>query len=93
MAVTYKDKKVRVASGDASATVLIPGRVYIKSIKWVGGTTAGHQAIIKDSNGNTMWEDLCPGANYVVSELIEEHWQNGLQVPTLSSGTLTITYG
>jgi hypothetical protein len=93
MAVTYKNRQVRVPSADASATVLIPGRVYVKSVKWVGGTTAGHTAVIQDADSNTIWDDLCPGASYVVSELIEDWWANGFKVPTLASGTLAITYG
>ena len=76
----------------AAATVLSTNNLYIKSIRWVGGTTAGHTAIIQDQTGNVIWSSVASGANYVESEIIEQ-WINGLIVPTLASGVLYIQIG
>lgn len=76
----------------AAATVLSTINLYIKSIRWVGGTTAGHTAIIHDKNSNVIWSSVASGANYVESEIIEQ-WVDGLIVPTLASGVLYIQIG
>lgn len=76
----------------AAATVLSTDNLYIKSIRWVGGTTAGHTAIIHDQKSNIIWSSVASGANYVESEIIEQ-WIDGLIVPTLASGVLYIQIG
>jgi len=68
--------------------------IRIKSIRWVGATTAGHAAEVQDGGGEIIWSSLASGANYVESDLIENihtHWV-GLKVPTLASGKLYIEY-
>lgn len=79
----------------ATSSDLIAGqRIRIKSIKWVGGTTAGHAAVVTDAAGHVIWKDVATGANYVSSDLIENvhaMW-SGLKVPTLASGVLYIEY-
>lgn len=76
----------------ASAAILFSSRLYIKSIRWVGGTTAGHTAVIQDQKGNVIWASEASGANYVESEIIEQ-WIDGLIVPTLASGKIYIQIG
>ena len=76
----------------AAATVLSTNNLYIKSIRWVGATTAGHTAIIHDQASNVIWSSVASGANYVESEIVEQ-WVNGLIVPTLASGVLYIQIG
>lgn len=76
----------------AAADVLSTNKLYIKSIRWVGGTTAGHTAVVRDQQSNTIWSSVASGANYVESEIIEQ-WIDGLIVPTLASGVLYVQIG
>lgn len=76
----------------AAGTVLTTERLKVKGVRWVGATTAGHQAVITDRNSRTVWESVAAGANHVESDLIESEdpgW-DGLRVPTLGSGRLYI---
>jgi hypothetical protein len=76
------------------ASVLAADRIYVKGVRWVGATTAGHEAIIQDKNNRNVWRSLAAGANNVESDLIESipgYW-DGMKVPTLGSGELYITY-
>jgi hypothetical protein len=73
------------------ATVLISDVIRVWGIRWVGGTTAGHLAEVRDSNDNVKWSAVATGPNYVESDLIaDEKLWNGLKVPTLQSGKLYI---
>lgn len=76
----------------ASASVLSSMLMRVKTVRWVGATTAGHKATIKDRNGKVMWDSVAAGANYVESELIEDitSW-DGIAVTALDSGKLYIT--
>lgn len=76
----------------AATTVLSTNQIYVKSIRWVGATTAGHTAIVQDQKGNVIWSSVASGANYVESEIIEQ-WINGLIAPTLASGVLYVQIG
>lgn len=61
-------------------------------VRWVGATLAGHTVSVQDANGNIRWASEASGANYVE----ETHFDGkplifeGLQVPTLSSGTIYV---
>lgn len=81
----------------ASGTAVTSEILLITKIRWVGGTTASHQAVIQDANGNPFWESIANGADYVECDDFSTHGQrsssrylNGLKVPTLGSGTLYI---
>jgi hypothetical protein len=81
----------------ASGTAVLTHSLRIKKIRWVGGTTAGHTAIIQDQNSNLYWESICSGANYAEeSDFTEDKSNrtliNGLKVPTLGSGKLEIYF-
>ena len=74
------------------ADVIDARPIKVKSVRWVGGTTAGHAAIIRDPVTNTtLWESLAAGVNNVEENLQENWWPNGFEVPTLASGNLYIT--
>lgn len=68
--------------------------VRVNGIRWVGATTAGHEAIIKDAAGKVKWRSLASGANNVEADdiypnLRGQNWA-GLTVDTLDSGSLYI---
>lgn len=79
---------VSVASPNAIKTETF----NITKIRWVGGSTAGHQALVYDNLGNPKFATVATGANYVESESFEVQPLAcvGLVVPTLDSGTLYI---
>ncbi len=66
--------------------------VFVKTVRWVGATTAAHQATIDDPvTGDVLWDSLAAGTNNIEAELMETTWPNGFGVPTLASGILYIT--
>lgn len=71
--------------------------IRVKEVRWVGSTTAGHQAVINDKNGKLKWESLAGGGNNVEESLpnidrrIPTTW-DGLTVATLGSGKLEVYY-
>ena len=75
-----------------STTILFNSRLYIKEIKWVGATTAGHTVVLQNKNGRTLWASEAAGANFVDSFLYEG-WVEGLSIPTLASGKVYIQIG
>lgn len=78
----------------AGAGVVEPRTVRIQSIRWIGATTAGHQAIVTDTADGRIWSSVAGGANNVESEYFGgEQWYRGFKVPTLESGTLEIVFG
>jgi hypothetical protein len=74
------------------ATTLTTERLYVKGVRWVGASTAGHQAVIQDRNSRVVWESVASGADHVESDLIEtpDAGWDGMKVPTLQSGKLYI---
>lgn len=81
----------------ASGSVLTTESYRVKKIRWVGGTTAGHQVILQDQHSNTLWETVASGSNYV--EETDFTWNttntvvlSGIRLPTLGSGKLYIYY-
>lgn len=75
-----------------TAAVLTTERVRVRGIRWVGGTTAGHTAVIKDNKSDTVWSSVAAGANNVESDLFADRGMNfdGLNVTTIASGVLYI---
>lgn len=65
---------------------------YIKalSITWSDQAAAGNQVVIKDKNGKIIVDAKAQAANTPVI-LANPSWVNGLFVPTLDSGKLSIT--
>lgn len=68
--------------------------LYVRTVRWVGATTLGHTAIIKDQNGVVKWESVAPGGSNVEAELMTgnkgSYW-DGFAVTALDSGKLYIT--
>lgn len=79
----------------ASATAVSNDRLKVQSFRWVGGSTAGHQCIVKDKAGNQVWESVAAGANHIddSSAVAPNGFDvNGLAVTTLGSGKLSIYF-
>lgn len=75
----------------AAATALTSYAFTATKIRWVGATTAGHQAIVQNGNGIVKFSAEAVGANYTESEHFDPPLIfSGLIVPTLSSGTIYI---
>lgn len=72
------------------AGLLVSGDVDVKMLRWVGATTAGHQAIAQNGLSQVEWEDVAAGANYSTSEEGPFFFAQGLKVTTLASGKLYI---
>jgi hypothetical protein len=75
------------------AGVISDLKLYVKGVRWIEATTAGHIAEIQDKNGKTKWRSVASAANYVEADMIENivKW-DGIKVPTLGSGKLYIEY-
>lgn len=82
----------------ASSTPVTTEDVYLDAIRWVGATTAGHQAVVKDNKGtpDTIYEGLANGANFIDERSFGAEYSGprrvvgGLAVTTLGSGKLYI---
>lgn len=72
------------------AGLIFPDSIRFKSVRWVGGTVAGHIAEIQDSNSITIWRSVASGPNHIDSDLIENIFWDGYKVITLQSGILYI---
>lgn len=71
--------------------------IVIKSIHWVGATTAGHLLEIEESSDLVtspapIYNDEAAGANYVSRALIEAYYPNGVEITDLDSGEVNIIY-
>ncbi|OHB71859.1 MAG: hypothetical protein A2W23_06320 [Planctomycetes bacterium RBG_16_43_13] len=75
-----------------STTILFDSRLYIKEIKWVRATTAGHTVVLQNRNGRTLWASEAAGDNFV-DIFLYEGWVEGLSIPTLASGKVYVQVG
>jgi len=72
-------------------SVLRTDPIRVRGIRWVGATTAGHQAIVTDQFGTIKWHSIANGGNNVEGDRLDnERLWSGLIVPTLESGKLYI---
>ncbi len=67
--------------------------LYVKSVTWVGATTAGHVASITDANGDVLMRFEAEAADVEMHRVICQWWRRGFRVPTLGSGRLYIALG
>ena len=75
----------------AGASALTAFTFIATKIRWVSGTTAGHQAIVQNGNSIVKFKAEATGANYTESEHFDPPLIfDGLIVPTLGSGTIYI---
>jgi len=74
----------------ANTTVVFDNRMlHIKSVRWDNATTANHKAVLKDKNGDTIWQSTAAGANNEDAELIEGIY-DGIVMNQLDSGVLIV---
>lgn len=72
--------------------VLHAGPFRVKSVRWVSPSAeADHEARVADSLGNILWKSRAAGANHVDESILDAWWNQGWQVPVLSSGELYVT--
>ena len=69
----------------------------VRGIKWVAATTAGHTAVIKSGDdSHVIWEDVCPGSNYVAYDTLGDQRGgivfHGFRLTALGSGRLYIYF-
>ncbi len=63
--------------------------IFIKSITWSDQVAAGDQLIIQDRNGKLIQDVKAQAANAAII-INNPGWVEGLQVPTLASGKLSV---
>ena len=93
MAVTIADKTITFTAQSDE----FPNPIVIKSIHWIGATTAGHLLEIAQSstlgdNSKVIYSDVAAGANYVSRSLIEKYYPFGIEITDLDSGTVQVIY-
>jgi len=84
MAFTGQRVKRSVTEGD-----VLSGITQVSTIEWVGATTAGHQCVLTDENGDNVWESVADG-QYFKDVHAHFDWVRDLTVTTLDSGTLYV---
>lgn len=93
MAVSVNGKTIIfTAQGDEFAQPIV-----IKSIHWTGATTAGHLLEIAESstigdNSKVLYRSVADAANFVDRQLIEVHYDKGLEITDLDSGEVQVIY-
>jgi hypothetical protein len=66
---------------------------HISLITWVGNGAIGDTLLIEDNEGHVVWEGQAPVASYNMSLSYGRPVAiNGLNVVTLTSGTVVFTY-
>jgi hypothetical protein len=70
----------------ASGTAVQTGNIKVSCIRWVGATTAGHQAILTDNAGKVVWEEVAAGSNFSTSECVPLFFTGGLKLTKPGSG-------
>ena len=81
----------------ASATPIIAAGTWkdIRRIQWIGGTTAGHECVVTDTDGRVLFRRLAAAVNSNFEMTFEGRFGqtcNGLIVPTLASGVVYIHF-
>lgn len=74
-----------------TAGVVTIGFVSPQTLRWVGGTTAGHRVILKNAAGIIVWEGIASGTNYESESRITKVWV-GLTIDTLDSGIVYLEH-
>ena len=78
-----------------TAGVITTEDMYVGKLRWVGGTTAGHTAVVHDKNSKVEYEALAVGANNLdeidfSGEVSSAKLFRGFDLETLSSGKLYV---
>lgn len=74
-----------------TSAVVDPRGLIIDKFRWVGATTAGHQAVVKDGRGKVIFDSVADAANFV-DESHDRAVAKGLIMHTLASGKIYIYY-
>lgn len=97
MAVTRYANVIKVPSADAGTTMLVPWSgdqkqpTRIVGVRWVGGTTDAHTAVLQDVDGNVIWESQMDTTNVGQDqESVIPIRSRGVKATTISSGTVYI---
>ena len=91
MANDISNNPLIVDTAGASAITSRTFKAY--KIRWVGGTTASHTAVIQNAAGRQLIKFQANGADYSESESFPDDSRlvfEGLIVPTLGSGEIHI---
>ena len=82
-------------AGDACS-----GRIKITYLRWIGGSTAGHQCLLRQysdgdvaapTSASIIWHSYADG-DYFIDLFPIYQWHDGFYVHVLSSGTLYVYY-
>jgi hypothetical protein len=65
------------------------GLLYVKHLRWVRATTAGHLCIVKAANGDKIFESEADGAKFIDVHPLYK-FVNGINIDTLDSGSLYV---
>lgn len=86
MSVSGQGTGVYVFTASADS---LSGTLYVKHIRWVGATTAGHQLYVQDASSNAVLVSIADG-NYFIDVHPFYRYFNGIQVASMDSGKLYI---
>jgi hypothetical protein len=86
MAVTGQGTGVYVFTASADS---LSGTLYVKHIRWVGATTAGHTLTVTDTAGNVVIYSIADG-NYFIDVHPFYRYFLGLTVASMTSGALYV---
>ena len=91
MAVTVVDKTISFSAQSDE----FPLPIVIKSIHWIGASTAGHLLEISQSstlgdNTKVIYRDEAAGSSYVSRSLIEKYYPFGIEITDLDSGVVQV---
>ena len=87
MTVTSKTGTFRVDATGVVTTL----HVKVTSVRWEGGTTAGHTMILHDADGFEKLKMIAAGSNNTEETGVTRYF-NGITLDTLASGVLWIEY-
>ena len=73
-----------------ASDVVLGARRRIQGIKWVGASTAGHQAVLKGKvSTRVIWESIATAANFSIPlDVLDLFVAEEVILPTLGSGIL-----
>lgn len=72
--------------------VVTTNRYFIRKIRWVGGTTAGHAVTIKNKDDQVIWNSVAVAANFVDDSDLWGTRLDGLKITGPGSGFVYIYY-
>lgn len=72
-----------------AASDSITGKFFVKSIRWVGAAAAGHAAIVKQEDGQEIFDSEADG-QYFLDIIPVYKWVTVITVDTLDSGRIYV---